>query len=159
MNAVAILLIAGCALSTSANAEICTVFAVSDGDTIKVRCADGEQTSIRLAGIDAPEKNQPFGRRSKQALSDLCYLQQATITPKSKDRYGRSVADVQCQGRDAGAEQVKAGLAWVYVRYARGYEALYPLQDAAKTARLGLWADPTPQPPWEWRRVGHALTP
>lgn len=147
----AILLIAACALSTGANAGICTVFGILDGDTIKARCGDSDQITIRLGGIDAPEKKQPFGQRSKQALSDLCHRQQATITPKAKDRYGRTVADVECQGTDAGAEQVRTGLAWVYARYAKGYEALYPLQDAAKADRLGLWADPAPEPPWEWR--------
>lgn len=147
-------LIAACALSTEANAELCTVFGVSDGDTLKVRCSEGEQITVRLGGIDAPETKQPFGQRSKQALSDLCYRQQATITPKAKDRYGRTVGDVECRGRDAGAEQVRTGFAWVYARYARGYEALYPLQDAAKAEGLGLWADQAPEPPWEWRRAG-----
>jgi endonuclease YncB( thermonuclease family) len=124
---------------------------VSDGDTIKVRCGEGDQLTIRLSGIDAPEKAQPYGQRSKEALSALCYQVQATITPKTKDRYGRTVADVECRGKDAGAEQVRTGMAWVYVKYAKGYEALYPLQDAAKAAKLGLWADPAPEPPWEWR--------
>lgn len=147
----ALLFIAACAISTGASADICKVFGVSDGDTIKVRCGQGEQTTIRLAGIDAPEKNQAFGQRSMQALSDLCYQVPAVITPKTKDRYGRTVADVECDGRDAGAEQVRSGMAWVYVKYARGYEALYPLQDAARAAHAGLWADPAPDPPWEWR--------
>ena len=57
---------------------------MTDGDTIKVRCGEGAQTTIRLAGIDAPEKKQAFGQRSKQALSDLCYQVQANITPKRK---------------------------------------------------------------------------
>jgi endonuclease YncB( thermonuclease family) len=151
MNINALLLVAACTLSTGANAELCTVYGVTDGDTIKVRCGEGEQITIRLGGIDAPEKKQPYGQRSKQAISDLCYLQQATITTKAKDRYGRTVGDVECRGRDAGAEQVKTGMAWVYPRYSKGYEALYPLQDAAKAAGLGLWADDTPEPPWEWR--------
>lgn len=138
-------------ITTTSKADVCMVYGVTDGDTIKVRCGDGEQITIRLGGIDAPEKKQAFGQRSKDALSDLCYQVQATITPKTKDRYGRTVADVQCRGKDAGTEQVKAGMAWVFDKYAKDYEALYPIQDAAKAARLGLWADPAPQPPWEWR--------
>ena len=147
----ALIFIAACALSTAWGSELCTVYGVSDGDTIKVRCGEGEQVTIRLSGIDAPEKAQPYGQRSKEALSALCYQVQATITPKTKDRYGRTVADVECRGKDAGAEQVRTGMAWVYVKYAKGYEALYPLQEAAKAVRLGLWADPAPEPPWEWR--------
>jgi len=134
---------------------LCLVVAVSDGDTLKARCGEPgayEQITIRLGGIDAPEKKQAFGQRSKEALSDLCHQVQATITPKTKDRYGRTVADVECQGKDAGAHQVRTGMAWVYDKYAKGYEALYQLQDAAKAARLGLWIDPAPEPPWVWRR-------
>lgn len=137
--------------STSATAQSCIVFAVTDGDTIKVRCGNEEQVTIRLAGIDAPEKKQPFGQRSTQSLSDLCYQAQATITPKSKDRYGRTVADVECHGRDAGTEQVKAGLAWAFTLYLPSASPLFGLQDAAKAARMGLWADQAPVPPWDWR--------
>ncbi|MFM8899184.1 MAG: thermonuclease family protein [Burkholderiales bacterium] len=140
-------------LSTGASAQTCTVFSIADGDTISVRCSTGGQVTIRISGIDAPEKRMPYGQRSKQALSTLCYLQQAGIRPKSEDRYGRVVADVQCQGRDVGAEQVRTGMAWVYDRYARGHGELYPLQAAAKAAKLGLWADPDPTPPWEWRHA------
>ena len=147
----ALILIAACAISTRASAQFCFVVAITDGDTIKVRCGESEQTTIRLAGIDAPEKKMPFGQQSKQALSDLCYQAQATITPKTTDRYGRTVADVQCRGQDAGTEQVRAGMAWVYDRYSKGYESLYPLQTAARSSKDGLWADPAPHPPWEWR--------
>ena len=147
----ALILIAASALSTGASAQFCTVVAVADGDTVKVRCEQGEQITIRLAGIDAPEKKQAFGQRSKQALSDLCHQVPAVITPRSKDRYGRTVADVECHGMDAGAELVKAGMAWVFDRYAAGYGHLYQLQDAARAAHIGLWSDPAPQPPWEWR--------
>lgn len=136
-------------------ALLCLVIAITDGDTLKVRCGEPsqyEQITIRLGGIDAPEKKMPFGQRSKQALSDLCYQVQATITPKVKDRYGRTVADVECRGLDAGTEQVRAGMAWVYDKYAKGYEALYVIQDAPRVAHSGLWGDTAPQPPWEWRK-------
>lgn len=78
-------------------------------------------------------------------------MQQATITPKSKDRYGRTVADVECQGKDVGQTQAQAGMAWVYDRYAKGYEALYPVQAEAQNAGRGLWSQQA-TPPWEWRR-------
>lgn len=137
-----------------AAALVCLVVGVSDGDTLTARCDHDlayERVTIRIAGIDAPEKAQPFGRQSKQHLSDLCYMQQATITPKTKDRYGRTVADVECQGQDAGQAQVRAGMAWYYVKYGKGYEALAGLEAEAREARRGLWSLEA-VPPWEWRR-------
>lgn len=137
-------------------ALICLVVGIADGDTVTVRCGEPgayEQVKVRLAAIDAPEKRQPFGTVSRQHLAALCFQQQATITPKSKDRYKRTIANVECQGKDAGSEQVRAGLAWVYDSYAKGYGHLYPLQDAAKSAKRGLWSA-TAVPPWEWRKRG-----
>lgn len=133
---------------------ICLVVAVADGDTLTVRCgAPGayEQVKIRLAEIDAPEKKQAYGQRSKQNLSDLCFQQQATITPRTNDRYGRTVARVQCQGEDANAVMVKAGMAWAYTKYLTDPE-IKRLEVQARAARVGLWADADPVPPWESRR-------
>ena len=143
---------------------LCLVVGVADGDTIKVRCGEPgryEQLSIRVSAIDAPEKAQPFGQKSKEALSSLCFEQLAKIRPVTTDRYGRTVADVQCRGRDAGAEQVRAGMAWVYVKYAADYLQLYPIEKAARTTTIGLWSDKDPIPPWEWRQAGRkaALQP
>jgi endonuclease YncB( thermonuclease family) len=125
---------------------------IVDGDTLKASCRIGGHVTVRLSGIDAPEHKQPHSKASTEALHALCFKVQATIKPKTTDRYRRTVADVECGGKDVAAEQVKAGMAWVYVQYDKGHEALYPLQDAAQAARLGLWADPAPIPPWEWRR-------
>ena len=132
-------------------ALLCLVVAISDGDTLKVHCPDQPMLTIRLAEIDAPEKAQPFGRRSKQHLSELCLKQQAEIRPTARDRYGRTVARVTCAGTDANAAMVRAGLAWAYTPYLtdpqiRGMELL------AKREHTGLWADAGPVPPWEWRR-------
>lgn len=135
---------------------LCLVVAISDGDTLTVRCGEPgtyEQVKIRLSAIDAPEKAQPFGQRSRQHLADLCFQQQAKITPKTTDRYKRTVADVECRGQDAGQAQVQAGLAWYYVRYGKGYEHLQGLEDDARAARRGLWVDNEPVPPWEWRKL------
>lgn len=88
-----------------------------------------------IIAIDAPEKRQDFGNRSRQHLSDLCFQVDAKITIHYLDRYGRSVANVECNGKDAGSEQVRAGVAWVWDRYAKGHEYLYPLQEDAKQAR------------------------
>lgn len=136
-------------------AILCLVVAISDGDTLTARCgAPGayHQLKVRISAIDAPEKRQPFGQRSRQHLAEMCFQQQATITPRSKDRYGRTVADVECRGQDAGAEQVRAGMAWVYTRYAIGRTDLEMLQATAKAEGRGLWAHAAPAPPWEWRK-------
>lgn len=136
-------------------ALICLVVGISDGDTLTARCGEPgayERVKVRLAAIDAPEKAQPWGQRSRQYLGRLCFQQEAKITQHSKDRYGRTVADVECRGQDAGAAQVRAGLAWYYVRYGRGYEHLQPLEAEARAAGRGLWADREPVAPWEWRK-------
>lgn len=129
----------------------CKVVGVTDGDTLTALCAGNQQVKIRLAEIDAPEKTQPFGERSKQSLSSLCFDREAEINPLTTDRYGRTVARVRCEGADANAEQLRRGMAWVYDKYVTD-RSLYALQDEARGAKRGLWVDQNPIPPWEWRR-------
>ena len=134
---------------------LCTVIGVSDGDTLKARCRDddGSHTiSVRLAEIDAPERGQRFGQRSRLQLSALCFRQAAEVRASTVDRYGRAVAHVRCQGTDASAEQVRSGMAWVFNRYASTTSPLHGLQAQARRERRGLWADAQPLAPWEWRR-------
>lgn len=140
-----------CASATAADLS-CKVVGISDGDTITALCAGNEQVKVRLAEIDAPEKAQPFGARSKQSLSDLCFGTVAHIDDQGHDRYGRTIGRVTCAGTDVNAEQVRRGLAWVYDRYATN-SSLYRVQDDARAAGRGVWSDPDPTPPWEWRKV------
>ena len=109
-----------------------------------------------MAEIDALEKGQAFGNRSKQHLSDTCIKRPAEVRPQTKDRYGRTVARVICDGVDANAEQVRAGMAWVFGKYVvdRG---LYAVQAEARAAKRGLWADAVPVAPWGWRKEQAAL--
>lgn len=133
---------------------LCLVVGITDGDTLKARCGEPggyEQITVRISAIDAPERKQPFGRASRQHLAKLCFQQQATITPKTKDRYGRTVADVECQGQDVATEQVRSGLAWYYVRYGKGYVHLGELEAQARAAGRGLWSVEAVAP-WEWRK-------
>jgi micrococcal nuclease len=127
------------------------VVGVADGDTLTVLDDTNQQHKIRLAGIDAPEKAQPFGQVGKQRLSDLCYNKQATVQVVNTDRYGRTVGAVTCDGLNANAEMVSGGNAWVYRHYDKGFESFYALEEVAKKAKLGLWAEDNPTPPWEWR--------
>lgn len=126
------------------------VVSIADGDTITV-LVERQQVRVRLVEIDAPEKAQAFGNRSKQSLSDMCFDKEARIQEKSKDRYGRILGRVICDEIDANAEQVRRGMAWVYDKYVTDH-ALYQLQNQAKAASRGLWYDPDPVPPWDWRR-------
>ncbi|HEX6008376.1 MAG TPA: thermonuclease family protein [Burkholderiales bacterium] len=130
---------------------------VQDGDTLTV-LIDRRQVRVRLVEIDAPELGQPFGTRAKQSLSELCYGRRAELDIRGRDRYGRTLAQVSCGGKDANAEQVVRGLAWTYVRYVTPDSPLHALEREARAARRGLWGDPQPIPPWNWRRNGRHST-
>lgn len=127
------------------------VVAIADGDTLTVLDRSKRQHKIRLAEIDAPESKQPFGTKSKQSLAELCFNKSAAVETRENDRYGRAIGYVMCEGVDANAEQVRRGMAWVFVRYAKRPSALYDFEADARLRRLGLWADEKPIAPWEWR--------
>lgn len=127
------------------------VIHITDGDNLTIVAAK-EWIRVRLAGVDAPERNQPYGTRASQSLSDLCFWQEVIVTPAGKDEYGRMLARVRCGDVDAGEEQVRRGMAWVYDRYIKD-PSLVPLQEEAQAAKRGLWADPYAKPPWEWREA------
>ena len=142
------------ALSLSAGAQNILqgrVVSVADGDTLTLLVDGRTQHKIRLAEIDAPEKRQAFGERSRQSLAELCAGVEAQAPVQTVDRYGRSVARVRCNAVDANAEQVRRGMAWVYDRYVVD-RALYVVQRDARDGRMGLWADAGPVPPWDFRR-------
>jgi endonuclease YncB( thermonuclease family) len=135
------------------------IVAVADGDTVTLLDDSNTQHKIRLSGIDAPEKKQDFGMRSKQSLSELVFDKQVKVETGKKDRYGREIGKILVHGQDANLEQVNRGLAWHYKQYARGQSAtdrkLYDYaQKDASAAKRGLWASATPTPPWEYRHKG-----
>ena len=157
-------------VSVSASAETISgkVVGVSDGDTVTVLDANREQFKIRVSGIDAPEKAQPFGQRSKESMSALVFGKDVDVRWNKRDRYQRIVgkvmmADPNCRMTqcpktlDAGHTQVTVGLAWWYRKYAKEqspedaqrYEVA---EQEAKSRRVGLWADGQPTPPWDWRK-------
>ena len=133
------------------------VVGVADGDTVTVLDGSNTQYKIRLSGIDAPEKKQAFGMRSKQSLSDLVFDKQVTVETSKKDRYGREIGKILLStGQDVNLEQVTRGFAWHYKVYEREQSAndrkLYGFaEQGARIGRRGLWADADPVPPWEYR--------
>jgi endonuclease YncB( thermonuclease family) len=129
------------------------VVGISDGDTMTV-LRDRTQVRIRLYGIDCPETGQDFGFRAKQFTADLAFGKVVTVVPRDRDRYGRIVADVVLpDGRVLNDELVKAGLAWWYRHHAQNIGTLRQLEVEAREAKRGLWSQPNPVPPWEWRRT------
>ena len=148
-----------CAGALFAEPIIGRVVGVADGDTITVLDALKHQHKIRLSGIDAPEGGQAFGQNSKRALSDCAFGKNATVEGDKTDRYGRTVGRVVVAGVDCNLRQVELGMAWHYVKYASERPAaeskLYAAAEAAaRAAKRGLWADPHPMPPSDWRAGG-----
>ena len=129
-----------------------------DGDSIVV-LSGRTQVEVRLAEIDAPERAQPWGRRAKQALSDLVFGKTVEVEATDHDRYGRTVARVAADGVDVAAEMVRRGCAWVHRQYAKRAE-LYDLELAARDEKVGLWSLPEAErvAPWEWRHARRART-
>ncbi len=103
------------------------VVKIADGDTLTLLTSSSQQIKVRLAGIDTPERKQPFGNKAKQALSSLAFQKQALIEVEAKDRYGRTVGVVFVDGLNVNAELVKQGMAWVYRKYTND-KALYELE-------------------------------
>ena len=141
---------------------------IADGDTITVLDSKKVLHKVRVAGIDAPEKSQPFGGRSKQNMARMGFGQIAEIEWKKKDRYGRIVGKVllppeDCRGGncphslDAGLAQIAAGLAWHYKKYEGEQQPADRLtysetENRAQVKKIGLWSEPNPKAPWDYRR-------
>ena len=152
----AVMLLAVFACDATAATLMGRVVSVSDGDTVTVLTAENRQFKIRLSGIDAPEKKQPFGARAKETLARQLFGQPVTVEWTKTDRYGRIVGKIEVDGVDANLEQIREGSAWVYTQYLREL----PVEDRklyleterqAKSERRGLWHDNDPEPPWQWR--------
>lgn len=137
------------------------VVSVHDGDTVNVLDAGKVLHKIRLAGIDAPELHQAFGRVSQRHLSAAVHGKTVVVHWTKHDRYGRIVGTILLDDRDVNLDQVSAGLAWHYKRYEREQPPAERVtyanaQTEAHAARLGLWQDADPVPPWEYRKAKKA---
>jgi endonuclease YncB( thermonuclease family) len=165
-----ILILAVAATCTSATADSLEgrVVGVSDGDTITVLDSGKRQHKVRLSGIDAPERSQPYGEASRKNLSRLVYLKDVRVESQKQDRYGRTLGKVWVQPAecarcgltlDANLAQLTLGMAWWYRQYANEQPAAdrghYELaEQEAKARKAGLWKEPLPMPPWDWRHGG-----
>lgn len=110
------------------------VIGVADGDTLTILDTHMVQRKIRLAEIDSPEKRQPFGNKSKQALSALVYGKAVLVVEQGHDKYKRTIGRVYYGNVDVNAEQVRHGMAWVYRKYAPTDSPLYAIENEARVA-------------------------
>src|SRR6266550_3920579 len=133
------------------------VVAIADGDTVTMLDSANTQHRIRLAGIDAPESHQAFGEQSRLNLSEMIFGKDVSVSYQKVDQYGRLVGKIILEGKDINLEQVKAGMAWHYKFYEDEQTPedrdLYDRTEAeARAARRGLWQDPNPTEPYQFRK-------
>jgi endonuclease YncB( thermonuclease family) len=133
------------------------VVAIADGDTITILDSANTQHRVRLAGIDAPETHQAFGEQSRLNLSEMIYGKDVSVTYQKTDQYGRIVGKIFLDGKDINLEQVKAGMAWHYKFYEdeqtpEDRDAYAKAEAEARAARRGLWQDPNPIEPYQFRK-------
>lgn len=162
-----------CCIASGVQAETFTakVIAVMDGDTLLIlreggseaaghlrgRC-HGKPVKLRMANIDAPEKPQAFGKQSRDSLLEMVGKKQVQIDTQAVDQYGRIVGLVSIGGLSVNQEQVKRGMAWEYSHY-HSDKTYVGLQNDAREARRGLWAQASSQAPWQWRKLHPATKP
>ena len=153
----AICVVASSTLSaTAADTLNGKVVHIADGDTITVLDSSNQQHKVRLWGIDAPERKQPFGTKAKEALGARIHEKQVTVETHGTDKYGRTLGTVFVDGRNVNQEMVSEGMAWWYEQFSKHAKELAEAQENARSAGRGLWADKGPVPPWEWRRAEKA---
>jgi endonuclease YncB( thermonuclease family) len=158
----ALLSILGCSHTTT-NSVSGTVVKIADGDTITILDSQNVQHKIRLQGIDAPERRQDFGTVSREHLGSLVFGKLVRIEYEKTDGHGRLVGKVWVDGNDECLEQLKAGLAWHYKEYEKEQSPadrqLYATaEQEARSQKRGLWKDPSPTPPWEYRHHTNGST-
>ena len=126
------------------------VVGVHDSDSLTLRTIN-ETLKVRLFGIDTPELGQPFGNNAKQALSSMVFGKSVTISSSGKDRYDRTLGVVFLGNGNVNAQMIRMGMAWHYKQYSDSVP-MQGFEDYARANRIGLWSDPNPIAPWDWRK-------
>jgi len=138
-------------LTSVANAQLVgKVVSIADGDTFTM-LVDNEQIKVRLHGIDCPEKSQPYGNVAKEFLSSSIFGKVVSVKKLDVDRYGRTIGMVTVDGVNINEKLLEEGLAWHY-KYFDKNAAWAKLEDVSRKEKKGLWKEPNPTPPWEWRK-------
>jgi micrococcal nuclease len=145
----------GAAAPAAADTMHGVVIVVIDGDTVLFRpdhygAASRAFMKLRLADIDAPEKDQPYGEASTRALAAWVLDQRVEVDTVATDVYGRTIARLRAGMLAVNEEMVRQGYAWASA-WSRSNAALTEAQQAARHAQRGLWQDDSPTPPWTWR--------
>ena len=126
-----------------------------DGDTVKIKDQSNNnidyEYKLRITDIDAPERNQTYGKISRRALMDFCAETNIYVAISGTDKYGRKLGKLLCNQQDVSIHMVKNGHAWFNNHYSMDY-SLALLQDEARKNKLGLWQVQQPTPPWVWRK-------
>jgi endonuclease YncB( thermonuclease family) len=135
------------------------VVRVADGDTLSVLDRSNTQHKIRLHGIDTPERDQRYGKRAWDALSEMVDGREVGVVVLGQDSYGRTDGTVYLGERNINLAMVAAGHAWWYRYYAPNDRPLQAAETAARDRQLGLWAEPDPVAPWDWRRQQKYASP
>ncbi|PKN85403.1 MAG: hypothetical protein CVU46_11160 [Chloroflexi bacterium HGW-Chloroflexi-8] len=126
------------------------VIGVTDGDSVVLLLEDKTQLKVRLEGIDCPESHQDYGEKAKQETVRLCFQKEVTLHKTGLDRYGRTLGFIFVGDTNVNRELVRTGYAWHYKKYSKDPD-LAELERNARSQRLGLWSQPNPEAPWDFR--------
>lgn len=155
MQCIRLIFASFCFLITSSSPAAETPYIVSyvyDGDTVKLRNLDGE-VKLRLADIDAPERNKAYGKKARRTLIKLCLGSNIIVAAEitGTDKYNRSLGRLHCNHIDTSIYLAEHGLAWHYAQYSSDV-SIYNAALKARQQKRGLWKNKNPMPPWAWRQ-------
>jgi endonuclease YncB( thermonuclease family) len=143
--------------ASASNIHAWKVVAVYDGDTVTCLDENNQQQKVRLADIDAPESGQDFGKASREALATMVFGRTVQVVDSGRDRYGRWIGRLSVDGTDVNREMVATGMAWHYAEYSQD-DTLAAVQAQAQAQKVGLWSQPNPMPPADYRRQASQKT-